>query len=349
MKHLLTILLISSLIVACNDDEEDLNKDISVPVSVMDVQLKSIEKYISTTGTVNPLKEVSLKAEISGKYSLLRNPATGKPYALGDYVKNGSNIIVLQNREYENNLKINSLKLRLEISKQTLEKQKSLYEKGGVTLSELKNAEIDYINAKYSFDDAQISLQKMRIKAPFSGKIVQLPYYTQGIKIEAAAEMFKLMDYSKLQMEVNLAEKNISLIETGQEVRIMNYTIPNDTLTGVITQISPAIDAETRSFKTIIQIDNSELKLRPGMFAKGKIVISSINDAIVIPKDIILSKQRGNTVFVINKKLAQERIVNFGIENPEEVQIISGLDTNDRVVIKGFETLRNRSKVKVIK
>jgi len=132
-------------------------------------------------------------------------------------------------------------------------------------------------------------------------------------------------------------------------VRIMNYTIPNDTLTGVITQISPAIDAETRSFKTVIQIDNSELKLRPGMFAKGKIVISSINDAIVIPKDIILSKQRGNTVFVINKKLAQERIVNFGIENPEEVQIISGLDTNDRVVIKGVETLRNRSKVKVIK
>ena len=349
MRKLLKILLIASIFVACNEDEEDLNKDISVPVSVMDIQLKSIEKYISTTGTVNPLKEVSLKAEISGKYSLLRNPSTGKPYALGDYVKSGSSIVVLQNREYENNLKVNSLKLRLEISKQTLDKQKSLYEKGGVTLSELKNAEIDYINSKYSFDDAQISLQKMRIKAPFSGKIVELPYYTPGIKIDATAEMFKLMDYSKLQMEVNLAEKNISLIETGQEVRIMNYTIPNDTLTGIITQISPAIDAETRSFKTIIQINNSELKLRPGMFAKGKIVISSINDAIVIPKDIILSKQRGNTVFVINKKLAQERIVNFGIENPEEVQIISGLDTNDRVVIKGFETLRNRSKVKVIK
>jgi len=202
MKQLLTILLITSIFIACNEEDEDLNKDISVPVSVMDVQLKSIEKYISTTGTVNPLKEVTLKAEISGKYRLLRNPVTGKPYALGDYIKSGRNIIILEDKEYVNNLKVNSLKLRLEISKQTLDKQKSLYEKGGVTLNELKNAEIEYINAKYSYDDAQIRLQKMHVKAPFSGVIVDLPYYTRGIKVEAASEMFKLMDYSKLQMEV---------------------------------------------------------------------------------------------------------------------------------------------------
>jgi len=122
MKQLLTILLITSIFIACNEEDEDLNKDISVPVSVMDVQLKSIEKYISTTGTVNPLKEVTLKAEISGKYRLLRNPVTGKPYALGDYIKSGRNIIILEDKEYVNNLKVNSLKLRLEISKQTLDK-----------------------------------------------------------------------------------------------------------------------------------------------------------------------------------------------------------------------------------
>ena len=81
MKKLLIILLITSLFVACDENDEDLNKDISVPVSVMDIQLKSIKKYISTTGTVKPFKEGTLKAEISGKYRLLRNSATGKPYA----------------------------------------------------------------------------------------------------------------------------------------------------------------------------------------------------------------------------------------------------------------------------
>jgi membrane fusion protein (multidrug efflux system) len=349
MKQILFFLLILLFITSCDDNEEDLNKDISVPVTVAEVKIKSIEKYISTTGTVNPVKEVSLKSEISGKYRLLINPSTGRAYALGDKVAQGNRIIALENKEFENNLKINSLELRREISKQTYEKQKSLYEKGGVTLSELKNAEIEFVNANYSYQDAQISLQKLSVRAPFTGTIVDLPYYTQNTKIEANSSMVKLMDYSQLQMEIKLAEKNFTQVKKNQQVRIMNYTIPDDTLKGVISQISPAIDPETRSFKAIVKIDNSKLKLHPGMFAKGEIVVTSVDSSIVIPKDIVLSKQRGNTVFVVKKGLAEERIVNFGIENPEEVQITSGLETGDRIVVKGFETLRNRSKVKEIK
>ena len=349
MKKILTLILIACLFMACNENAPDLNKDISVPVSVMEVKPKSIEQYITTSGSVTPEKEVSLKSEITGKYTLLNNPSTAKPYTLGDYVNKGDELIFLEDEEYKNNIKINSLELHLEISKQVFDKQKSLYEKGGVTLSELKNAEIEFINSKYSYEDALIRLKKMKITAPFSGVIVDLPYFTQGTKIDANTFMVKLMDYSKLLMELNLAEKNINLIKVGHTIRIMNYTIPDDTLSGKIAQLSPAIDPDTRSFRAIVEINNPEFLMRPGMFAKGEIIVASLDSAIVIPKDIILSKQRGNTVFVINKGLAQERIISFGLENPEEVQIISGLEKNDRLVIKGFETLRNRSKVKVVK
>jgi len=349
MKKLIVFIVAVAVFSACNKEEKELNKDISVPVSVMDVKLKSIKKYIETTGTVYPVKEASLKSEMAGKYYLLNNPATGKKYALGDYIKEGEEIIRLEDKEYENNIKITSLELQLEISKQVFEKQQSLYEKGGVTLSELKNAEVSYINAKYAYEDAILRLAKMHIKAPFSGVIVDLPYYTPGTRTEANSLMFKLMDYSQLYMEVNLAEKDMVSVKSGQKVRVTNYTIPNDTLSGTISQISPAIDANTRSFKAFMNISNNDLKLRPGMFAKGEIIVASVENTIVIPKDIILSKQRGQTIFVIDKGIAQERVVTFGLENPEEVQITSGLEENERIVIKGFETLRNRSKVKVIK
>lgn len=349
MKKILTLILIACFFMACNENAPDLNKDISVPVSVMEIKPKSIEKYFTTTGTVTPVKEVNLKSEITGKYNLLTNPSTGKLYMLGDYVNKGDEIIFLEDKEYKNNIKISSLELHLEITKQVFEKQKSLYEKGGVTLSELKNAEIEFINSEYSYQDALIRLQKMKILAPFSGVIVDLPYFTPKTKVDINILLVKLMDYSKLLMELNLAEKNINVVKAGQKIRIMNYTIPDDTLSGKIAQLSPAIDPETRSFKAMVNINNPELLLRPGMFVKGEIIVASLDSAIVIPKDIILSKQRGNTVFVINKGLAEERIINFGLENPDEVQIISGLEKNDRLVIKGFETLRNRSKVKVVK
>lgn len=349
MKRLIPFIIAVTILASCNNDEKDLNKDISIPVSVEEIKPQSIEKYIETTGTVNPVKEISKKSEITGKYNLLINPKTNKKYALGDYVKEGDEIIRLEDKEYENNIKINSLKLSLEISKQVFEKQQSLFEKGGVTVSELKQAEIDFINSDYNYKDALIRLEKMHVKAPFSGVIVDLPYYTPTVKIDANSLMFKLMDYSKLYLEINLAEKDLAFVKTNQKVKITNYTIPEDTLSGIVSQISPAINADTRSFKAVINIKNSDLLMRPGMFAKGEIIVASADSTIVIPKNVILSKQRGNTVFVVDKGLAQERVVTFGLENPDEVQIISGLEKNDRLVIKGFETLRNRSKVKVIK
>jgi membrane fusion protein, multidrug efflux system len=349
MKQIAFILSIIVLVSACNNNQDDLNKDVAAPVTVMEIQPKSIEKFVSTSGTVYPVKEASLKSELSGKYTLLKNPATGKPYALGDKVVQGAKIIALENKEFENNLKIDALKLRLEITKQVYEKQQSLYEKGGVTLSELKNAEIEFVNARYSYEDAQISLEKFYIRAPFNATIVDLPYFTPNTRVEANVMMIKLMDYSQLQMDISLAEKNFTDLKKGQKARIMNYTLPDDTLRGLILQISPAIDPETRSFKVVIGIENPRLKLHPGMFAKAEIIISLVDSTIVIPKNIIQAKQKGNVVFIINKGLAEERLLNFGIENPDEVQVVSGLSKNDRIVVKGFETLRNRSKVKEIK
>jgi membrane fusion protein, multidrug efflux system len=349
MRKLLVITAIALMFLSCNQSDGELNKDISIPVSVMDLGLKSIERFIETTGNVNPIKEATLKSEVSGIYNLLINPKTGKKYSLGDYVTEGEEIIRIEDKEFENNIKIKSLELRLEISKQVYEKQQSLYEKGGVTLSELKNAEIEYINAKYSYEDALIRLAKMQKKAPFSGVIVELPYYTPSTRIDANSVMFKVMDYSQLYLETSLAEKDYHTVKIGQGVKITNYTLPNDTLKGTISQISPAIDITTRSFKTMITINNPKLLLRPGMFAKGEIVVARVDSALVIPKNVIISKQRGNTVFVVDKGLAQERLVTFGLENPTEVQITSGLEKGERLVTKGFETLRNRSKVKVVR
>jgi len=113
MKRVVAFLAAIALLASCNKEEKELNKDISVPVSVVDLKLQSIEKYIETTGTVNPDKEVSQKSEMSGNYMLATNPSTGRKYSLGDYVKQGDVIIRLEDREYENNIKIKSLELQL--------------------------------------------------------------------------------------------------------------------------------------------------------------------------------------------------------------------------------------------
>ncbi|HJZ40865.1 MAG TPA: efflux RND transporter periplasmic adaptor subunit [Bacteroidales bacterium] len=349
MKKITAYLFLVIILSGCNKQNQELGRDITIPVTVAPIKPATIEKFIDISGAVKPVKEVQLKAEITGNYVLKTNPATGKPFALGDKVTAGSEIIELEDKEFENNIKLNSLKLNLEITKQVFDKQQSLYDKGGVTLSELKNAEINYINANYNYEDALIRLQKMHVKAPFTGVIIDIPYYTPGVKVDANAMLAKIMDYSKLHMEVNLPEKNMTDTKPGQSVRITNYTLPNDTLAGTVSQLSPAIDAETRSYKGLILVNNPNLQLRPGMYVKGEIVVARASNSIVVPKDVIVSKQRGNSVFVVEKGVAYERVVEFGLENPKEVQIVSGLSMNEQLVVKGFETLRDRSKVKEMK
>jgi len=351
MKNIRLLLLVGivAATVSCNTQSSSEDTELAVPVSVENVKLQSINQYINTTGTVNATYETVLNSEISGQYHIMKNPQTGRPFKIGDRVKKGQVIIRLEDEEYENGIAIDAAKLNLDISEQEYEKQKSLYDKGGVTLYELRNSEVAKTNAQYNYQNAQIQLAKMNILAPFSGIIVDLPYYTEGTRVSNGAEMVSLMSYDKMYLEINLPEKNISEVSLGQEAIITNYTIAEDTLTGHIAELSPAISTETRTFKGVIQIDNPNLKLRPGMFVKANIITAQKDSTIVIPKDIIMTGNRGKYVFVVGRNsTAEDRWITTGIENQENVEVLEGLSKNDRLIIKGFETLRDRSKVKVI-
>ncbi len=334
---------------SCANQQNQLNNELAQPVSVMDVKKGSIVQYLSTTGTANAASQVILYSEVEGEYNLQKNPHTGNFFKLGDVVEAGQVIVRLENPESVNNIAIETKKLTLDIDSLQYIKQKSLFDKGGVTLMDLKTAEIALENAKTAYDNAKIQLDKMEVKSPFKGVIVDLPTVTNKTKVNANVAIMTLMDYSKLLMEVNLPENAISTIRIGQEVFITNYTLPKDTLKARINELSPVVSTETRTFKGKVLINNPDYKLRPGMFVKADIEVDRRDSAIVIPKEIIVSGARGKTVFVVERGAAQARIIRTGIENEKFIEVLEGLRINDRVVTKGYETLRERgSRVKII-
>jgi len=208
MKRLLiTGIALALVLTSCKQPDMEVNTTIEVPVGVIEVTTSNIEEFVSTTGSVYPLKDVSLSSEMTGEYRLRINPATGKPYALGDNVKAGASVIKLEDEEYVNNLRTKSKEVDLEISKLEHEKQQSLYEKGGATLRDLKNAEITLLNTEYDIESNQINLAKMSLKAPFSGVIADLPFFTNGTRVASNTLMVQIIDYKKLYMEANLPEK----------------------------------------------------------------------------------------------------------------------------------------------
>lgn len=343
------IILISILVLSgCQQERMTEQTDTTIPVRVMEVKKSSIQEFVTATGTVYAVKETILKTEQAGRYTLRRNPRTGKSFVMGDSVAANTLLFSLDNPEYVNQTAMDSKKLSRESAEREFTKQQSVYEKGGITLSEVKDAEGALIDARYNYDNAKISLAKLEIRAPFSGVIVNLPHYTSSQWVEANTEVATLMDYARLYAELTLPGKEMGRIKRNQNVTVSNYSQEKQQLEGKVTQISPALDHTSRMFKLKIEASNQDLLLKPGMFVRADIIVLEKEDVIVIPKDIILDRRGRKTVYVVQRGIALERRLELGIDNSDSVEVTKGLNPDDSLIIEGFETLRNRSRVKVI-
>jgi RND family efflux transporter MFP subunit len=343
------IIIFALLIGSCGGDGLDTEEEVPSPVSVREVQLSSIEEFVEATGTVTPLKKNTLKSKSSGYYHLLENPATGRKYSLGDRLEEDQLIIRLENPELENNVMLEAKKLELETSELEYRNQKALYEKGGVTYRELVNAEKAMISARYNYRNARLQLASLQARAPFDGEISELPYFTPGTEIDAGTELVTVIDYRTLRLELNIPGAEFDRIRTGQQAGITHYLTPEDTLRAQIAEKAPVVDPDTRSFRVNLLVENPELLIKPGMFVKARITVTARDSTIVIPRDIILMKDLGKTVYIVERGAARARVIETGLENADSVEVLSGLNENERLVVKGFETLKNRSRVRILR
>jgi RND family efflux transporter MFP subunit len=315
--------------------------------TVQNLSPGTVREVVTVTGDLLPAGSVTLTNEMSGEYFLQTNPATGTLFRMGDRVKKGSVIIRLEDKAYRNTTDIEGERLNLEISEQEYEKQKALYEKGGVTQRELVNAERNLVSARKTYENAQINLAKMSIDSPIDGVITSLPYYSQGVRVQQGVEMVSIMNYDRMILNVTLPAASFGKVKAGQTAFITSYSSAEDTVTGTISQLSPALDIATRSFKGRISVQNSTNLLRPGMFVNAGIVVQQSDSTLSVPPNVVLSQMGGKFVYVVDGETARKRIVQTGLENKDRVEIVDGLEAGEQIVVKGFETLRDGSKVKI--
>lgn len=344
---LIAVLLLLTL--GCSEDDLNIDVESAIPVRVEGLEFQPIKEYAFATGTAYSVNDAILKTEQVGFYNLLKNRRTGQQFAMGDEIKAGEVVVRLKNPEYENQIAFDSKKLNFDISQREFDKQKDIYDKGGITLRELTDAERAFIDSRYAFDNAKLQLAKLEMTAPFDGVIVDLPFHGPNQLIAIGETMVQFMDYTRLFCEVTLPGREADRVLRDQSALVTNYSQPEDTLIGRVTQVSPALDPESRMFKLTIEINNDSLTLRPGMFVKVDIIVDQKDSALVIPRDIILDRRGSKTVFVVEKGIAVQRTLETGLSNQNEIEVLSGLEEKERLVTEGFETLRHRSRVKVIK
>lgn len=181
------------------------------------------------------------------------------------------------------------------------------------------------------------------LNSPIDGIVVERNA-TVGASVGTDANLFKIIDLSRVWIDANVFEKDLQQVRLGQEVRLTVPAFPGTTFSGRVILINSVVDPDTRSVKVRTEVANPDGRLKPDMFANVQIVTALNRTAISIPQSAVLNDEGKTIVFVAEGNDYKKRQVQAGIQSNDRVEIVDGLNAGDKVVVKGNYLLLQQSK-----
>ncbi len=193
-------------------------------------------------------------------------------------------------------------------------------------------------------DIARSQLADMTIKAPFSGYL-GLRNVSQGAFINSGTVLTTLDDMQTLRVEFSVAERYLAELAVGMPIQVTNAAYGNTAFAGKVSAIDTRLDPVTRSVRVHGSIDNSDLRLRPGMLLNVQLQLEK-REALQISEKALVPQQDRQYVFVVDADNKVKQVsVQLGQRIPGWVEVISGLNVNDEVVIEGTQKIRDGATV----
>ena len=172
------------------------------------------------------------------------------------------------------------------------------------------------------------------LNSPIAGTVIERNA-TVGASVGTDANLFKIIDLSRVWIDANVFEKDLARVRMGQEVKVNLPALPGSTYTGRVILIDSVVDPETRTIKVRTEVANPDSRLKPDMFANAEIVTDLNRSAISIPQTSVLNDGGKTVVFVAEGNGYQKREVHTGIQNGDRLEIVEGLSPGEKVVVKG--------------
>jgi len=187
-------------------------------------------------------------------------------------------------------------------------------------------------------DEVGLKFEKAPVESTLSGLVGRV-FVDIGEQVTPQTKVALVVSIDKVKVSVDIPEKHLSKIFLGQKAKIKVDTWPEEEFSGEITKISPVVDPASRSSLVEITVDNPGGKLKPGMFAKVKIILEVKKDALVILQEAIMGKDNGASVFVIEDDKAVLKNVVLGLRQGPYYEVKQGLKKGDLVVVMGQQKL----------
>jgi multidrug efflux pump subunit AcrA (membrane-fusion protein) len=217
---------------------------------------------------------------------------------------------------------------------------------------EVRKAQEGLSSAIISLKQAQLDLKRTRILSPFPGIIADLKI-SKGEKVSGGQELLKVVNLNSLYLKGFALESEIANLKVGTKVRIKFDSFPESFYYGEIQAISPEIDPTRKTITVFVKVDNKDKLFLPGMHAEIDVEYKVFENVIKVPRNAVVYRQERYLVFVVRDLkgttgTANWEYVTIGHQNDDEIEILTGVQEGDLVLIEGQQTLAHQSRVKII-
>ncbi|MCC7416198.1 MAG: efflux RND transporter periplasmic adaptor subunit [Acidobacteria bacterium] len=310
-----------------------------VPVRTAAVQTRDLTQTLDLTGTLDPRAEVNVVAEVSARLErTLRNE--------GDRVRPGDLLATLDEVDFR--LARDRAKAAVDVAEANrahaaAEKTRadSLLKTGGITDKDRLAAEVavqvadaSAAQARSELAIAERQLARTRITAPIAGRIAARRA-DAGAMLQAGAPVYTIVDDAVFELRASVASGDFGRLEVGAPVAVTVDALPGFAADGRVDRIAPQVDPRSRSFEVIINVPGRP-ELVSGLFARAEVQVGTAPGSLVVPPAALVrdgaDPSRAQT-FVVAGGKAERRDVTVGIEAADAVQVISGLNAGDEVVL----------------
>ena len=349
-KHLLSLLLIG-LLAACGggSDEKSAKKDGDeekekppVPVEVASLKRGDVVAVYSGTATLEADHEATVVAKVAGEVKQLLVEE-------GDYVK--ANQILARLDGDRLRLQMQQSRANLQKLEQDYERNVDLFDKGLISSGAFEGMkfELDALRAQYNL--AKLELSYTEIRAPING-VISERFIKVGNNLNVNDQVFRLTDLEPLVAYLHVPEREFNKLKRKQQAQLNVDALSGEMFVGEIARISPTVDPATGTFKATVEVSDETDRLKPGMFGRFNIVYDQHDNVVLLPRSALLDDDRTLSVFVVESgddgDIAKRLEVETGFSQNGRIEITSGLDGTEKVVVVGHGSAKDGSKLEVV-
>ncbi|NMB47102.1 MAG: efflux RND transporter periplasmic adaptor subunit [Firmicutes bacterium] len=219
--------------------------------------------------------------------------------------------------------------------------------KKGARDEDLANAKAGVAQAEAAVALARLTRDNAIMRAPISGVINQVNVQV-GDMASGAIPAVNLVDISRVKLNLQVSEREVVRLDRGQEVTVALDVLPDVLAEGRVGSIAPAADTRTGLFSAIVELTNPEGNLKPGMYGTAHVVVKETVDVLAVPERAVFTAEGRPSVYVVREEVAHLLPVEVGIKSDGLVEIRSGLDDGDDVIVRGREFVTDQAPVRVV-